>query len=56
MKAKSIAALLGLFSCALPCAEQLVEVTIEPFVLHDGSIAELDGMTTYQVYRYVNRG
>ena len=50
MKAKSIAALLGLFSCALPCAAQLVEVTIEPFVVHDGSIAELDGMTTYHVY------
>ena len=50
MKAKSFAALLGLLSCAMPCAAQLVEVTVEPFVVHDGSIAELDGMTTYHVY------
>ena len=29
---------------------QLVEIAIEPFVVHDGSIAELDSMTTYHVY------
>ena len=29
---------------------QLVEIAVEPYVVHDGSIAELDGMTTYHVY------
>ncbi len=29
---------------------QLTEISVEPFVVHDGSIAELDGMTTYHVY------
>ena len=29
---------------------QLVEISLEPYVFHDGSIAELDGMTTYHVY------
>ena len=51
MKARTIAALLiGLLGYAVPCAAQLVEVTVEPYVVHDGSIAELDGMTTYHVY------
>ena len=47
MKAKSIAALLGLFICAMPCAAQLVDVTIEPYVGHDGSIPELDGTCVF---------
>lgn len=29
---------------------QLVEIAVEPYVIHDGSIPELDGMTTYHVY------
>lgn len=29
---------------------QLVEISVEPYVVHDGSLAELDGMTTYHVY------
>lgn len=29
---------------------QLVEISVEPYVIHDGSIAELDGMTTYHVF------
>lgn len=29
---------------------QLVDIAVEPYVVHDGSIAELEGMTTYHVY------
>ena len=29
---------------------QLVEIAVESYAVHDGSIAELDGMTTYHVY------
>jgi hypothetical protein len=29
---------------------QLVEIAVEPYVVHDGSIADLAGMTTYHVY------
>ena len=29
---------------------QLVEISLEPYVVHDGSIAELEGMATYHVY------
>lgn len=29
---------------------QLVEIAVEPYAVHDGSIAELAGMTTYHVY------
>jgi hypothetical protein len=36
-----------LFSSAFA---QLVEISVEPYVVHDGSIAELDGMTTYHVF------
>ena len=28
---------------------QLVEISLEPFVIHDGNIAELDSMATYHV-------
>ena len=29
---------------------QLVEIAVESYAVHDGSIAELDGMTTYHVH------
>ena len=29
---------------------QLVEIAVESYAVHDGSIAELDGMTMYHVY------
>ena len=45
MKARIFIALIGLFAVALPSVAQLVEVAVEPYVVHDGSIAELDGMT-----------
>jgi len=42
-----LSASLVLFTSAFA---QLVEISVEPYVVHDGSIAELDGMTTYHVY------
>ena len=53
MIARIFAALMRLLVVALPSTAQLVEIAVEPYVVHDGSIAELDGMTDLLMFLLV---
>ena len=45
-----LAALLLLCAFSLQASAQLLQVTMESYVVHDGSISALQGMTTYHVF------
>ena len=40
----------SLFLCSLGLQAQLSGISVETYMIHDGSISGLDGFTTYHVY------